>query len=96
MDNENVNQPLQQFAPLIQARQDLVRHASYEIDSITSILLREARRGDSDRDLEHAAPAMLRRVQELTSVIMSVTGGDDERETEEMQEVVHGNAEVAA
>ena len=76
-------------------RLTLARHASYEIDAIAKILLR-AVNTDKDHEVEIVAPAMLRRVMDLSSVIMSVTGNDDSRTTEEMSEVVHGDSEVAA
>ena len=68
----------------------IAAEATYEIEVLVSMLLREARRDSSEFDI--LLPSTLRRIVQLNSVAMSVAGSDDGRELAEMQEVVHGEA----
>lgn len=67
----------------------LALEASWELDAIGAALLAgfglrcSVQQGKLERTL-HA------RIVELVSVVMSITGGDDGRDTAEMREVVHG------
>lgn len=70
-------------------RKQLVFHAAAEIEVLVDMLARERKRDDSPA-FDVLLSSMLRRIYALNSVILSVTGGDDERETEEMREVIHG------
>jgi len=63
--------------------------ASYEIEVIVQMLQRE-RSEFPEFEFDILLSSMLRRISSLNSVIMSVVSGDDDRDTEEMQQVVHG------
>jgi hypothetical protein len=72
-----------------QARQELARTASTEIMALTAMLGREHNSQQSDMD--DLLRGSLIRLHDLSSVIISVTGGDDGRETSEMRKVMFGN-----
>ena len=78
----------------LQDRKALARNAAYEIDALTNIIAREHVRAGDDCTL--VLPSMMRRIKDLASVVMSVTGADDGRTTEEMHGVVFGEVEGGA
>jgi hypothetical protein len=63
----------------------LALEATWEVDAVTALILKEL------PDVTECAPlrVLARRIDELNSVIMSVTGGEDGRDTAEMKKVVH-------
>lgn len=69
-------------------RDELALLSSYEIDSIGRHLKENLPAGPEYLYLR----CMVLRVIELSSVVMSVMGGDDTRKTEEMRSVVEGDA----
>ena len=72
-----------------QARQELARTASTEIMALAYMLGREQSAGH--RDMDDLLRGSLIRLRDLSSVIMSVTGGDDARETSDMRNVIFGS-----
>lgn len=69
-------------------RKTLALHATYEMESI-GLHLKE----NLPTELEYRhLRCMVLRILELNSVSMSVMGGDDGRETEDMRRVVEGLA----
>lgn len=66
-------------------RLQLAFDATAEIEGIT-VLLKEVLSTDLD---SLPIRALVRRVHELNSVIMSVVGGEDDRDFSEMKSVVH-------
>ena len=74
------------------ARTELAREASGEIMCIGKMLAREENHDGFDAILRGA----LQRIQALSSVCLSVTGGDDERTTAEMHQVIFGSQLKAA
>lgn len=65
------------------------RNASGEIEAILNMLQRE-RALDTPEFDRFLLPTMLRRIHALNSVVMSVLADDDDRETEELEQVVYG------
>jgi hypothetical protein len=70
------------------ARVEVARDAVWQIDSLLAVIKQEVKNTGGCCDLLLAA--LVPRLIDLTSVAMSVIAGDDGRETEEMQGVVHG------
>lgn len=58
--------------------------ATWQIDAVASLLIKEL------PDMTECVPlrVLVRRIDELNSVIMSITGGEDLRDTAEMKGVV--------
>lgn len=81
MANENVTQPNNAD------RTKLACDAAGEIMCVTQMLMREANQDGFDAVLRGA----LQRINDLSSVCLSVTGGDDWRTMAEMQQVIFGN-----
>ena len=73
----------------LEARQGLALDAADEIDALVGILTREKARDKLEFD-RVVLPTFLRRIVAVTSVIVSVLGGDVDRKTEEMRCVLHG------
>jgi hypothetical protein len=65
-------------------RADLALNATYEIEVVVEMLKQNL---PADMNCLGLA-CLVRRVQDLNSVIMSALGTDDNRETEEMRKVV--------
>lgn len=74
------------------ARTELARNASGEIMCIGRMLAREENHDGFDAILRGA----LQRIHVLSSVCLSVTGGDDGRSTAEMHQVIFGSELKAA
>ena len=74
------------MASLPADRIELARTSGCEISALAAMLAREA---DGENSYE-ILRGTLNRIHDLASIVMSVTGGDDGRATEEMQHVVHG------
>ena len=75
----------------LEPRVMLAFNAAGEIEALLGVIAREKDRDSSEFD--YVLPTLLRRVQELNSVILSVIGGDHGRKTEEMRRVVCGGDE---
>ena len=75
---------------IIKERAYLALKASWEISALIGVIQREQARDDNTEFEEVLLPVLLRRMADVTSVIMSALGGDDGRKTEEMREVIHG------
>lgn len=69
-------------------RAGIALNACYEIEAMLSHLLTQIPKDDKCDDL--VWKTLLRRAKQLNSVVMSVHGGEDDRETAEMYEVVTG------
>ena len=73
----------------LKERRALAWDAAGQIEALTDMLERELAHGSSEFEY-YLLPQMLKRIHSVNSVILSVLGGDDGRETEEMREVIHG------
>lgn len=73
----------------VKDRRDLANDAAGQIEALTDMLVREHAHASSEFS-HHLLPQMLQRIKAVNSVILSVLGGDDERPTEELREVIHG------
>jgi hypothetical protein len=70
----------------MQERADIALEATWEIDACIRLLRQEL-----PTEAEHLAlTGLARRIEDLTSVVMSVLGRDDERKTQELHKVVRG------
>ena len=65
--------------------------AAAQIEALVGMLRREQKHGDRD-SLDTVLQGLLPRLNDLTSVLLSILGGDDARPTSELQMVVHGEA----
>lgn len=65
-------------------RAELALHAAYEVEMVARHL-----NGELQPEYQHLR-ALVVRVLKLNSVVMSVLGDDDGRETEDMRRVVEG------
>lgn len=74
------------------ARTELANEAAGEISCIANMLEREVSQDCFDTILRGS----LQRIHELSSVCMSVCGGDDGRTTAEMHQVIFGSELKAA
>lgn len=79
-----------QTANDLEARQELAREASIEILALAKMLGRE--RKIENGEFTDLLRGSLIRIYDLGTVVLSVTGGDDGRETSEMHEVVFGES----
>lgn len=65
--------------------------AAAQIECLVGMLRREQKHGNRD-GLDTALQGVLPRMNDLASVLLSILGGDDERPTSELKQVVHGDA----
>ena len=70
----------------------VARQAIFQIDSLISMLGRE----QSQSGFEFVLASTVKRMKDLSSVVMSVMEHDDMRETSEMMDVVYGCALLPA
>jgi hypothetical protein len=68
-----------------QERASLALDATYEIEAVVTMVKRAL---PSNSDCLGIA-CLVRRIEDLNSVVMSVYGGDDDRSTEKLRAVVH-------
>ncbi len=71
----------------VKERRRLAFDAAAQIDAMARVISREMEHDEFEHFL---LQPMLNRIKSLSSVVVSVHGGDDERTTEEMREVIHG------
>lgn len=69
-------------------RAGLCFDAAAEISALTGVIEREWELDNSSVEYQYLLKTVLHRMRDLASVVLSVHGGDDDRQTGEMYEVV--------
>jgi hypothetical protein len=71
------------------ARLDLAYVASVEIEALSRRLMHEIDTEQSEFERDMIERTLVHRVSELSSVVMSVLGGNDGRPTSDLRQIVH-------
>ncbi|MFZ4478661.1 MAG: hypothetical protein ACOYNZ_02065 [Rhodoferax sp.] len=78
------------LTPCSRERHTLALDVAGEIEASVNMLIREMQANSDAHSFDLILNTTLRRIRAVNSVSISVLSGDDDRTTEEMQEVVHG------